>query len=275
MPRHREQLISILRRSVLPLDDDELARCAEIHPRQSVNQLCRRLADEGVLRRFAGPAGKIVNELVDGVSETPIPQAAGTPDTRPVDASTGGRSMGVGTWRVTDGAGVAFGDARRLWASAARETLIDVARRYHAYITYGELAEQVQQRSGVRTRSQLRNWIGKVLADVVQDCHHRGEPPLTALCVHQDQSVGDGYAYVLHVAGLPVPEDLDAHAAEARLECHRFFGAQLPTDGGRPALPPAVVAARRRAARAVTPPAAICPSCFTVLPKTGRCDTCS
>lgn len=49
------------------MDDDEIAARMGI-VRQNVNQICRRLELQGVLRRTVGPAGKIVNELAGSVS---------------------------------------------------------------------------------------------------------------------------------------------------------------------------------------------------------------
>lgn len=48
------------------LDDDELSRNLGIRPRQSINQSARRLAERGLLRRFVGPRGKIVNRAEEG-----------------------------------------------------------------------------------------------------------------------------------------------------------------------------------------------------------------
>ncbi|MCC8953132.1 MarR family transcriptional regulator [Bradyrhizobium sp. Pear77] len=42
-------------------DDDEIARLLRISQRQAVNSICRKLVDEGLLRRATGPNGKIVN----------------------------------------------------------------------------------------------------------------------------------------------------------------------------------------------------------------------
>lgn len=53
------------------LDDDEIAAQLRIEPRQTVNQICRRLAEKGVLIRERGPGGKIVNTLTSG----PLPAA--------------------------------------------------------------------------------------------------------------------------------------------------------------------------------------------------------
>ncbi len=190
-------------------------------------------------------------------------------------SSTPDNPHGHGTWRTRDGAAVAFSDARRIWTREARAVLVDTARRYHAYVTYGELAEAVQARTGIRTRSQMRNWIGWVLGRVADDCERRNEPPLSALCVRQDETVGEGYAYVVEIQGKPIPDDLDQHAAEARLECYRFFGADLPPDGGRAALTPKVAAARHRAKGRHSESVDVCPHCHTALPKSGICDYCS
>lgn len=59
----------------LPLDDDELSLRTGISPRQTINQICNRLAVEGLVRRVTGPDGKIVNSLVgdgDGTTQTPL-----------------------------------------------------------------------------------------------------------------------------------------------------------------------------------------------------------
>lgn len=53
------------------LDDDELSKAAEVHPRQQVNQICRRLEKRRIIERLSGPDGKIVNRLV-GSFEGPI-----------------------------------------------------------------------------------------------------------------------------------------------------------------------------------------------------------
>ena len=47
------------------LDDDELSRRSGISPRQQVNIICRRLEQRGILERFTGTRGKIVNRLAD------------------------------------------------------------------------------------------------------------------------------------------------------------------------------------------------------------------
>jgi hypothetical protein len=141
-------------------------------------------------------------------------------------------------------------------------------------VTYGQLAGRLFDETDIETRSQVGNWIGKVLKVVADECHRRGEPHLTALCVRTTEEVGPGYAYVIELSGEPLPEALDAHAAEARLACYRYFGAQLPADGGRPTLTRRVAAERERQARRQPRPVAVCSTCFLQLPTTGRCDSC-
>lgn len=68
-----ERVVQELLRTRTPLDDDELARRLDVQPRQTINQVCRRLEQSRRLRRYVGPAGKIVNELPgEGGTSTPI-----------------------------------------------------------------------------------------------------------------------------------------------------------------------------------------------------------
>ena len=63
MTSHRERILDFLGR--FPgRDDDELAAALKIAPRQTVNMVCRKLCQEGFLRRQRGPRGKLVNFLV-------------------------------------------------------------------------------------------------------------------------------------------------------------------------------------------------------------------
>jgi hypothetical protein len=183
-----------------------------------------------------------------------------------------------GYWHESDGTAVTPTEAYRAWAEEAYGILAGVARAYHAGITYGELAEEVQKASGVQTSVPMRRWIGKVLFLVVHRAYERGNPPLTSLVVHStDGKVGDGYKAVLETAGHPsVEDDLERehHAAAARLDCYRYFGATLPRAGGVPALAPRLqdAIARRHPPASEPPPS--CPTCHVQLPATGTCDSC-
>ena len=179
-----------------------------------------------------------------------------------------------GTWRRSDGAPVPFAEATEAWVAAAREELVATAGRYGGYVTYGELAARVFDVTGIETGMQLARLAQKILGPVAEESHRRGEPPLTSLCVRQSGEVGPGYAIVLDLYGGDVPEDLDKHAAEARLRCYEYFGAQLPPGGGRPTLTPKVAAARARAAKLDPRPVAICPACYLQLPPNGQCKNC-
>lgn len=182
--------------------------------------------------------------------------------------------------------------ARETWALAARHVLADAAMEYHAVLPAPDLARAVQERSRIRTRAKAGSWLGDVLYRVSADCVRRREPLLSSLCVTPEGRMGDWYAdTVLHLRGEKVV-DPEQHAAQERLECYRLHGADLPPDGGSPALPPRpekparVRAARsssRPAARRTTPPARarkpepqlkFCDRCFTALPASGQCDYC-
>ncbi|MET8831323.1 hypothetical protein ABZX40_36150 [Streptomyces sp. NPDC004610] len=165
-----------------------------------------------------------------------------------------------------------------IWAAEAYEVLTGVAGTYHAVITYKQLGEEIQSRSGIRTKALLQNWIGPVLGRVVREAHRRGDPPLTALVVHTDDGkVGSGYKEVLTIAGQPPLDDelkRERHAAESRLACYRRFGATLPPGGGTPALSPRHQAHVDRHRRNTERPARICERCFMQIPATGLCDGC-
>lgn len=208
------------------------------------------------------PEGAGVNHS-DGHAAAPLKSARATP----------------GTWRVSDGSAVPFKDAVTAWAEVAHDVLTDTATHYNDIVTYKELSEKVQDIAGIRTRMQMRNWIGRVLGAVVDECALSGKPPLTALCVTQNQTVGEGYRYVLETAGEPIPDDLDHHAAEARLTCYRTYCTNLPADGGVPTLPPQVATARaaaaaRKAAASQPEKVELCPEHHLVLPRSGQCAYC-
>jgi hypothetical protein len=170
--------------------------------------------------------------------------------------------------------------AEEAWVPEARRILTRVAGTYHAVINYSDLAAEIQETSGVRSRLQVRTWIGPVLAQVAHDNHDRDEPALTALVVHKtDGTVGAGYDEVLTLTGVPAIDDplaREKHAAAARLACYEWAGADLPTGGGKAALSPRYdqIQARLRKERRAAEQPAICATCFMAIPPTGLCDNC-
>jgi hypothetical protein len=178
-----------------------------------------------------------------------------------------------GTWSVSTGAAVKWPTAVGGWSAAARPVLLDVAATYNNVITYKDLAEAVQATTGVRTLVLLPNWIGQVLEAVALDCLRRDDVLLTALCVHQDGTVGPGFSSAAsHFSNGITPDDPELYAADVRLLCYRKYAKDLPAGGGRPKLTPQE-AARRRAA-APEPIPKLCPIHNTVLPRSGQCDDC-
>ncbi len=59
-----EKILALLLKSP-GLDDDELSSHTNIHPRQQVYQICKRLESNGQLTRIRGPRGKLVNYLAN------------------------------------------------------------------------------------------------------------------------------------------------------------------------------------------------------------------
>jgi hypothetical protein len=169
---------------------------------------------------------------------------------------------------------------RPQWALAAHDVLSEVASNYGGLVTYSQLAAEVQERTGLRTRAAQRNWIGSVLAEVVQRCHGEGLPPLSSLVVRKDNGeVGDGYDEVLRVTGadpLENPLERERHAAGARLRCYQRFARDVPSNA-RAQLSPvfARTVERRRAAARADQPAVVCPTCYLQLPATGFCPNCA
>lgn len=181
-----------------------------------------------------------------------------------------------GTYRVDDRSQVAFRAAVDLWVGIALGELIATAKTYGAVITYGELAGRVQEVSGIQTTKLLAYWIGGVLEKVAEEAVRAGEPPLTALCVHQDGTIGAGYANAPKSTGDSPGTDIEHYAAEHRLLCYQKYARDLPADGGRPELTTAE-SNRRRWARTQakqTESPRLCQSCFTTLPTSGKCDYC-
>ncbi|MFI9508673.1 hypothetical protein [Nocardia sp. NPDC052566] len=188
----------------------------------------------------------------------------------------------AGAWRAGDGAAVSLREATVAWALAAHAELSEIATGYGHFITVSELAERVQESSGVHTGAPTRTWMDAILRKIARRCHKAGEPPLTALCVRQNHTVGDTYKYVLELAGLPIPDDLELHAAYARRQCYEYYGAVMPADGGVPPLTPKVAGRRRTAStikQAEPEPQptreAVCEECFTQLPASGTCYYCA
>lgn len=179
-----------------------------------------------------------------------------------------------------DGGFVSMSDALDAWEPIAIAVLTETAKTYNSFITYTELSNAVQTRSGIRHKGLLTNWIGSLLQRVIYHCRDTGIPHLSALCVTADGTVGSGYSNVpllLGDAGSMSLEQLDDHAARTRLECYRYFGAELPPGGGESNLTPKAKAARdwKRAQAKVEETPKVCPVHRITLPATGVCDDCN
>ena len=76
---HRERILEFL--AQYPgRDDDEIAAALKIRPRQTVNQICRKLLDENLLRREPGERGKTVNFVIASSSGAAANVARSVPE---------------------------------------------------------------------------------------------------------------------------------------------------------------------------------------------------
>ncbi|WP_010202154.1 hypothetical protein [Salinibacterium sp. PAMC 21357] len=135
---------------------------------------------------------------------------------------------------TTDGRSMSNSEAFKVWGPVARQTLIEAASTFGGWITYTELADAIQNRTGVIAKQQLNYWIGGLLEEVSEDAARDGEPRLTSLCLHADESIGDGYPWSRGIADESVREEI---AAQDRLECYRRYASNFPAQGAVPALP--------------------------------------
>ena len=69
---HRDRIVDFILKSP-GRDDDEIASTLGISPRQSVNMICRKLSEEGLIRRQRGASGKLVNLPVASGSGSSAP----------------------------------------------------------------------------------------------------------------------------------------------------------------------------------------------------------
>ncbi|WP_148664688.1 hypothetical protein [Mycobacterium colombiense] len=180
-------------------------------------------------------------------------------------------------------------DAHDAWEPFAIALLADAAKSYNCFVTYKQLAEFVQDETGITHKGLITNWIGELLGRVIAHCLENDIPHLSSLCVTSEGTVGNGYRAVLEAERIRARdagdlyddketlEQLDDHAARTRLECYRHFGAELPPGGGEPTLTPQAKASRdyRRAQAKRDAPPKVCPVHHTQLPATGICDDCA
>lgn len=184
-------------------------------------------------------------------------------------------AVAAGTWHVSDpSTKVPWKDALSAWVAVTEPILEGVASVYGGSITYEQLAEQLFEQTGYRTRMLLGNWIGQVLGPVQSATLAEGKPPLSSLVVRAETGgVGDGYVNHQHPQGFASFAERQQAAAVDRLTCYRAYCDHVPEDA-EPQMTALYQAKHRQKAPTGSPPPKICPSCFTELPVSGRCDYC-
>ena len=124
----------------------------------------------------------------------------------------------------------------------------------------------------------MRNWIGDVLTLVGTDCHERGEPLLSALCVQKDGTIGDGYGVALvkiYGGDRRRPRPASGRGTSALLSALRCCDAGRRRPRPIPARGHGAAAQGSQAGEEDAPKAT-CPKCNIVLPAmaNGHCYYC-
>jgi hypothetical protein len=171
-------------------------------------------------------------------------------------------------------------EAYDAWEPFAIALLANTATNPDGTTTYGRLSTFVQAETGITHNALLSNWIGGLLARVIDYCQHEGTPHLSSLCVKENGSVGDGFRWVLDakktISGNMSSKDLDDYAAKERIECYRYFGVENPSYSEDRIFTTKVAAAReaRRARERQAAMPTLCKVCHTQLPNSGVCYYC-
>jgi hypothetical protein len=183
-----------------------------------------------------------------------------------------------GTWREPNRDVLfPFSEALKLWTIETIPILEEVASTYGGYIFYKDLSQQLFERTGVHTRTQLGNWIGKPLGAVLAHCMKHDLPALSSLVVRAESGmVGRGFNEFLRMSGKDPIEDalaLEWVAAEERLKCYRRYGS-VPSDAEAMLTREYAEKLSRNAPQPMKSHAS-CSSCGMLLPVSGQCDYCA
>src|SRR4051794_12869043 len=117
------------------------------------------------------------------------------------------------------------------WVRATEAILEGVAATYGGSITYEQLAQQLSDRTGYRTRMMLGHWIGQVLGPVQAATLTEGKPPLSALVVRAGTGgVGEGYINHEHPEAFGSFAERQHAAAADRLTCYRRYCDRVPVN---------------------------------------------
>lgn len=91
---NRERVLVLIRSEPGGVTDSEIRRRTGISPHQQVNQICRKLAQDGLTDRRAGGTGRIVNVPLGSSEGNAQPSQRRTPEDRPGRRSRGRNSGG-------------------------------------------------------------------------------------------------------------------------------------------------------------------------------------
>jgi hypothetical protein len=172
-------------------------------------------------------------------------------------------------------------DAKYEWAHVGYDVLVDVARKPDSHVTYEEIADTLQDATGMRAPGPMPQWIDTTLALVAEMCVRNGEPQLTALVVDADSlEVSDEFAKSYSIAGQLLPKNLQRAAAELRAVCHDHFSRREAVGWDRTKLTGRTGTPRTAQVRVLSKPKpepaapTVCAQCRLVLLPSGQCGYC-
>jgi len=185
-----------------------------------------RVKARAMLNRTASPGPQQAQGTVARRNSPP-----GTP-AGPSEALPAVMAETPGTWHDSDPTTkVAWPVAVAAWEQATEAILERVAATYGGSITYEQLAHQLFDETGYRTRMLLGQWIGQVLGPVQAATLTDGKPPLSSLVVRATTGgVGDGYVNHEHPEGFASFAERQHAAAVDRLTCYRTYCDDVPED---------------------------------------------
>lgn len=145
-----------------------------------------------------------------------------------------------------DGTPISTTEANALRSRIAYDILRETATTWGGITTYGQLAAEIETRSGIADTQRRQWWISAVLDGAAKLAVEQDEPPVTALCVNAQGKIGDGYLHAPKIPSASTSPDAELSAAEDRLLCYERFAAPSEAPARRHAvLPPSVQLERR------------------------------
>ncbi|WP_147262046.1 DUF429 domain-containing protein [Blastococcus sp. TF02A-26] len=230
-PGHDARHASQVGRAMIAAGAEDPALLATL-PSEALRAKARAMLDRSASRGRPQPEGGV--SRLSSLQEGPAVRLETPPAVM---------AVGPGTWHDSNPTTkAAWPVAVDAWIQATPTILERVAATYGGSITYEQLAHQLFDETGYRTRMLLGQWIGQVLGPVQAATLTGGKPPLSSLVVTAATGgVGDGYVNHEHPDGFASFAERQHAAAVDRLTCYRTYCDHVPGDAA-PQMTPLYIA---------------------------------